>query len=93
MDRAEIRSRIKEVIANVAGLEAQRIGDHATWEELNLDSLSLLEIGVDVDMSFKLGLPDETYKGIRSLDEMVDLVESRCTGEDALVASPQQATA
>ena len=93
MDRAEIRSRIKEVISNVAGLEPQRIGDHATWEELNLDSLSLLEIGVDVDMAFKLGLPDETYKGIRSLDAMVDLVESRRAEPDAMVASPQQVTA
>jgi acyl carrier protein len=93
MDRAEIRSRIKEVISNVAGLDAQRIGDHDTWEDLNLDSLSLLEIGVDVDMAFKLGLPDETYKGILSLDAMVDLVESRQVEPDVAVASPQQATA
>jgi len=93
MDRAEIRSRIKEVISNVAGLDSQRIGDHDSWEELNLDSLSLLEIGVDVDMAFKLGLPDETYKGIRSLDAMVDLVESRQAEQDVAVASPQQATA
>ena len=93
MDRAEIRSRIKEVISNVAGLDAQRIGDHDTWDELNLDSLSLLEIGVDVDMAFKLGLPDETYKGIRSLDAMVELVESRQVAQDVAVASPQQATA
>jgi acyl carrier protein len=78
MDRAEIRDRIKHVIANVAGLEPQGIGDHDTLrEDLNLDSLSLLEIGVDVDLSFKLGLPDERYREVRGLDDMVDLVEGR----------------
>src|SRR4051794_9637007 len=77
MDRPEIRDRIKQVIANVAGLDPQGIGDHDTWGDLNLDSLSLLEIGVDVDMAFKLGLPDERFKEVRGLDAMVDLVENR----------------
>jgi acyl carrier protein len=75
---AEVRSQIKQIIANVAGLDAAKIPDHAMLrEELNLDSLSLLEIGVDVDFTFKLNLPDERYKEIQSLDDMVDLVAGR----------------
>jgi len=78
MDAAEIRSRIKQIIANVAGLNADRINDSAMLrEELKLDSLSLLEIGVDVDLAFKLELPDERYKTIDSLPAMVDLVAQR----------------
>jgi acyl carrier protein len=78
MQPAEILSRIKQIIANVAGLDAGRIPDHAMLrEELNLDSLSLLEIGVDVDFTFKLNLPDERYKEVQSLDDMVDLVVHR----------------
>ena len=74
----EIRTRIKQIIANVAGLNAGRIGDDARLrEDLKLDSLSLLEIGVDVDLAFKLELPDERYKEIDSLPAMVDLVQQR----------------
>ncbi|HEX4963462.1 MAG TPA: phosphopantetheine-binding protein [Thermoanaerobaculia bacterium] len=74
----EIRTRIKQIIANVAGLNAAKIGDDANLrEDLKLDSLSLLEIGVDVDLAFKLELPDERYKEIDSLPAMVDLVEQR----------------
>ena len=51
-------------------------GDHFR-NDLNLDSLSLLEIGVDVDLAFQLGLPDERYKQIDSLPGMVDLVQGR----------------
>ncbi len=72
---AEVLAKIKQIIANVAGLDVAKIPDHATLrEELNLDSLSLLEIGVDVDFTFKLNLPDERYKEVQSLDDMVDIV-------------------
>jgi len=77
MNPEEIRDRIKQIIGNVAGLDPQRIndGDHLR-DDLHLDSLSLLEIGVDVDMAFQLGLPDERYKEIDSLPDMVALVQS-----------------
>jgi acyl carrier protein len=75
---AEIRSRIKQIIANVAGLDAAKIPDQAALrDDLSLDSLSLLEISVDVDFTFKLNLPDERYKEVQSLDDMVDLVARR----------------
>ena len=75
---AEILSRLKQIIANVAGLDAARIPDHASLrEDLSLALLSLLEIGVDVDFTFKLNLPDERYKEIQGLDDMVDLVSHR----------------
>jgi acyl carrier protein len=74
----EIRTRIKQIIANVAGLNPGRIDDDARLrEDLKLDSLSLLEIGVDVDLAFKLELPDERYKDIDSLPAMLDLVQQR----------------
>ena len=84
MDIAEIRSRIKHIVGNVAGLDPATIGDDAALQEdLNLDSLSLLEIGVDVDLAFHLGLPDERYKDIGSLPEMVALVEQCLSGSGA----------
>jgi acyl carrier protein len=77
-DAAEIRDRIKQIIANVAGLDSGKIGDEARLrDELKLDSLSLLEIGVDVDLAFKLELPDERYKEIDSIPDMVALVQGR----------------
>ncbi|HVT60557.1 MAG TPA: phosphopantetheine-binding protein [Thermoanaerobaculia bacterium] len=78
MNIDEVRSRIKQIIANVAGLDLQRIGDDSDLRvDLNLDSLSLLEIGVDVDLAFQLELPDESYKDIASIPAMVALVRQR----------------
>ncbi|MES1240651.1 MAG: phosphopantetheine-binding protein [Acidobacteriota bacterium] len=84
----EIRDKVKGIIGNVAGLDPRGIGDADHFrEDLNLDSLSLLEIGVDVDMAFQLGLPDERYKEIDSMSAMVELIQGRM----AEMASPQVA--
>ena len=78
MNNAEILDKIKQIIGNIAGLDPKRIGDmDSLRDDLKLDSLSLLEIGVDVDLAFKLNLPDERYKEIQSLPQMVSLVEER----------------
>ena len=78
MNSDDISGKIKQIIGNVAGMDPARIqdGDHFR-NDLNLDSLSLLEIGVDVDLAFQLGLPDERYKQIDSLPGMVALVQER----------------
>ena len=77
-DTDAIRTRLKEIIAHVAGLDPARIPDEATLrDDLNLDSLSLLEIGVDVDYNFQLGLADDRYKEIDNLPAMVALVQGR----------------
>ncbi|HVT61003.1 MAG TPA: phosphopantetheine-binding protein [Thermoanaerobaculia bacterium] len=71
-------SRIKQIIAQVAGIDANAIADDASLTaDLKLDSLSLLEIAVDVDLAFQLNLPDETYKGIDSLPAIAALVHGR----------------
>ena len=75
MDVVEIRSTIRGIIASVAGLDPGEITDQASFvEDLQLDSLSLLEIGVDVDYEFKLGVPEERLQELKTLQDAVDLV-------------------
>lgn len=77
MNEASVRAKIKEVISNVTGIPEGDIGDHASYQEdLDLDSLSMLEIGVDVDYAFKLGLTEEAMQGVRTIDDAVALVLS-----------------
>ena len=90
MDVQEIRGKIKEVISNVTSMDPEEIGDKAHFiDDLQLDSLSLLEIGVDVDYEYKLGLPEEELGQLRTVADAVDLV-MRTMGvkeEDAVIAA------
>jgi acyl carrier protein len=78
MEAAEVRAKVKEIISNVTNIPVEEIGDRDSYrEDLNLDSLSLLEIGVDIDYEFKLGLPEEEMQGIETVQDAVDLVVER----------------
>ena len=75
MQVEEIRTKIKEVISSVANIPVEEIGDSQSYvKDLGLDSLSLLEIGVDVDYEFKLGLPEEAWQDIDTVESAVALV-------------------
>lgn len=72
---ADIRAKVKEIIANATGLDAESIADDAHFvNDLDLDSLSLLEIGVDVDYEFRLGVPEERLQTLQTVQDTVDLV-------------------
>lgn len=75
MKKAEVLERVRGIISTVTNIPVEEIGAQASYvEDLGLDSLSLLEIGVDVDYEFKLGLPEEKMQEIRTVGETVDLV-------------------
>lgn len=78
MNVTPIRDRVKQIIANVTNIDPDEIGDRDSFvEDLQLDSLSLLEIGVDLDFEFKLGLPEERMRELLTVDDTVRLVEQR----------------
>lgn len=75
MNVIDIQAKVKEIISNVTNIDPQEIADDASFvEDLELDSLSLLEIGVDVDYEYKLGVPEEELSELRTVADAVDLV-------------------
>ncbi|MEZ5332160.1 MAG: acyl carrier protein [Thermoanaerobaculia bacterium] len=65
---------MKRVISGVSGIPVERIADGAAFrEDLELDSLALLEIGVDVDYEFRLGI-EELDRHLAALGNVDDLV-------------------
>lgn len=76
MDANEIRDRIKRVICAVTSLPAERIDDSTSFRnDLSIDSLTLLEIGVDVDYEFRLNLPEDRFRGLDTVAQTVQLVQ------------------
>ena len=81
MDVSEIRTKIKEIIGGVASIDATEIADDASLiDDLQLDSLSLLEIGVDIDYEYRLGVPEERLQEFRTVQDAVDLVAQHLAG-------------
>jgi acyl carrier protein len=75
MDSQEIRNRVKASIANVTGIDINTITDDSSYVgDLGLDSLSILEIVIDVEAQFDIDAPEEELKAIRTVDDTVNLL-------------------
>lgn len=84
MDTQEIKATIKQSISRVTGIPAENITDTASYEEdLGLDSLSILEIAVDVESHYKFHASDEELTSIRTVEDTVELVRRRMCAEVA----------
>ena len=76
MSVEEIRAKIKESIANIANLELADISDHASYkDDLQLDSLTILEIAVSAEFDFQIKIPDEQLSEIRTVEDTVRVVQ------------------
>jgi acyl carrier protein len=76
MDRNQIRDTVRRLIVGITRIPAERIEDGASFrEDLKIDSLSMIEIGVAVDYEFRLNLPEERFQSLDTLGGTVDLVE------------------
>jgi acyl carrier protein len=88
-DEAAIRSRVKKIIFNVTRIPVERIADDSSFrEDLGLDSLSMLEVGVDLDYEFKLALEDleQRLGGLPTVNDVVLFVQQRLQEQQAATA-------
>ncbi|HEV3469717.1 MAG TPA: phosphopantetheine-binding protein [Pyrinomonadaceae bacterium] len=75
MTADEIRAKVKSAISSTAGLDAGDIPDDADYrEDLQLDSLTILEIAVSLEYQFRLDIPDEELTAVRTIGDTVGLI-------------------
>jgi acyl carrier protein len=75
MDRDKILTNLKASIAKISGLPVDSITDSASYvEDLGLDSLTILEIVVEVDYEFKVKIPEDKMDQIRTVEDTVNIV-------------------
>ena len=88
MTAEEVKAQIKEIISNVSNIPSEEIGDEDHYvDDLDLDSLSLLEIGVDVDYTFQLGLAEDEMSTIVNVSQGAALVLERLAEKEAAKAA------
>lgn len=78
MERAEITQKIKDILADKLVLEQDEINmDSHVNNDLGADSLDVVEIIMDLETEFKIPIPDEDAEGIRTVKDMVDLIDNK----------------
>ena len=75
IDISAIKTRIKEIIFETTNIDPKDIEDTTSFvEDLNLDSLTLLEIAVNIDQEYGLDLPEDEMQKFRNVQVSAELV-------------------
>jgi acyl carrier protein len=71
----EILAGIAEIIEEIAGTPADEVTASASFtEDLDIDSLSMVEIAVAAQDKFGVEIPDEQLKDLKTVQDVVTFV-------------------
>lgn len=75
MEREEILEKIKEITADRLGVEETEVTPEASFrQDLEADSLDLVELIMELEEQFGMEIPDEEAEKITTVEEAVDYV-------------------
>jgi acyl carrier protein len=75
MSKDEIMAKLKPVIAEQLGVDESEVTDTASFtEDLNADSLDLVELIMSLEEQFGLQISDEDAEKLTTVGEAVDYI-------------------
>ncbi len=81
MERAEIESKLSGLLVDELGLDADKITMDSRFEEdLEVDSLGVVELLMALEDNFGVQIPDEEAEQLSTVGEAVSLVEQKLNG-------------
>ncbi|HKY58621.1 MAG TPA: acyl carrier protein [Aeromicrobium sp.] len=81
----EIRSKLTELLGQIANTPAEAVRDTATLKDLGIDSVAIVELAEGVSTAFELRLPDDAVNEWRTVGDVVRSVQR---GENYLASLP-----
>ena len=77
----EIRADLAEIVNEVAGIPADDVQqDKSFVEDLDVDSLSMVEVVVAAEEKFDVKIPDEEVKTLKTVGDAVAFIERAQNG-------------
>ncbi|MGY0236597.1 acyl carrier protein [Longispora urticae] len=76
MAREEIVEGLAEILEEVAGVNPEDVAEEKSFtEELDVDSLSMVEVVVAAEEKFGVKIPDDEVQNLRTVGDAVSFIE------------------
>jgi acyl carrier protein len=83
-DVNQIRQTIRESVHRITGIAPTEILDTSSYrEDLGLDSLSSLEVVIDLEYAFKIKVPEGRIQTIGTVQDTINVVQEYLTAAQA----------
>ncbi len=71
----KVREEVRNRVAELTEMDPAGVTNTADFiEELGVDSLMAIELMVALDKEYKIDIPEEEFREIRTVDQAVDVV-------------------
>ncbi|MFM8998804.1 MAG: acyl carrier protein [Actinomycetota bacterium] len=78
MDRAAIEARVKELFTEQLAVDAAMVTPDARFsEDLNADSLDLVEAVLALEEEWNIEIPEEEMEPVKTVGQAIDLVAKK----------------
>ena len=75
--KSELQADLAVIVEEIAGVSADDVQlDKSFTDDLDVDSLSMVEIVVAAEEKFGVRIPDEEVKGLKTVGDAVNYIES-----------------
>jgi acyl carrier protein len=77
MTEAEILDKFTTILSDVAGVNAADVElGKSLIDDLEIDSLAMVEIAMEVEKALGIGIPDEQLSNLKTVADVVDYIKA-----------------
>jgi len=89
VDRAQVLTVLGEQAEELLDLRADQIREELSFkDDLDVDSLALVELTMAVEDAFGIELPEDEVKDLRTIGAFVDVILGKANAAPSAAASP-----
>jgi acyl carrier protein len=78
---ADIEAKVKEIIINELGVDAEKVTSEASFvEDLGADSLDTVELVMAFEEEFGMEIPDEEAEKLRTVGDAIAYIQNNAQG-------------
>lgn len=76
-EEMDLFEKIKSIVVDQLGVDADEVTLETSFEDLNADSLDVVELVMALEEEFDIEIPDEDAEKIRSIGAAVEYIKAK----------------